>query len=71
MNDPNEVVTIYKAKNSPEAYMIRNALQAEGIQCRVAEANDPLAGLPLADPEVLVHISDSDRATKIIEQLEL
>jgi hypothetical protein len=37
----------------------------------VAEANDPLAGLPLADPEVLVHVSDSDRATKFIQQLNL
>ncbi len=70
MNDPNEVVTICKAKSSTEAYMIRNALEAEGISCRVAETNDPLSGLPCADPDVLVHAADVDRAAKIIEELE-
>jgi hypothetical protein len=70
MSDPNEVVTIYKAKNSAEAFVIRNALQEEGIQCQVAETNDPFAGLQMAEPDVMVHISDADRARAIIEQLE-
>lgn len=70
MSDPNEVVTIYKAKNSAEAFVIRNALEAEGIQCQVAETNDPFAGLQMAEPDVMVHISDADRAREIIEKLE-
>jgi hypothetical protein len=70
MSDPHEVITVYRAQNATEAYIIRNALEAEGIQCQVAETNDPLAGLPLAAPDVLVHVSDADRARTIIEQLE-
>ncbi|MCC7086074.1 MAG: DUF2007 domain-containing protein [Pirellulales bacterium] len=70
MPDPNEVITIYKAKNPTAAYLIRNALQDAGIQCQVAEVNDPFPGLPLGEPDVMVRASDADRALAIIEQLD-
>jgi hypothetical protein len=69
MSDPNEVVTIYKAKSSTEAFVIRNALEAEGIQCQVAEANDPFQGLQFGEPDVMVHANDADRAREIIEKV--
>jgi hypothetical protein len=70
MDDPAEVITIYKAANSAEAFLVCNALQSEGIQCQVAEANEPLAGLTITEPDILIHRGDQARAEAIIAAYE-
>ena len=69
-DDPEELVTVYHAANSAEAFIIRNALQAEGIACQVAEANEPLAGLSIVEPDVMVKAKDRARAEQIIVDWE-
>jgi hypothetical protein len=70
MHDPEALVTIYKAANSAQAFIIRNALEAEGIACQVAEANEPLAGLSIVEPDVMVKARDQPRAEQIIADWE-
>jgi hypothetical protein len=70
MQDPEALVTIYKAANSAQAFIIRNALEAEGIACQVAEANEPLAGLSIVEPDVMVKARDQARAEQIIAEWE-
>jgi hypothetical protein len=57
------------AANPQEAYVWRQALADEGISCRVV--GDMLDGvfgdMPGVQPEVWVHLSDLDRAQKILE----
>jgi hypothetical protein len=69
-DDPEELVTIYHAANSAEAFIIRNALESEGIACQVAEANEPLAGLSIVEPDVMVKAKDRARAEQIIVDWE-
>jgi hypothetical protein len=70
MADPEEVVTVYQAENVTEAHLMRNILEAEGIQAHVSDEAEPLAGLDITGPEVLVHIRDLDRAKKAIARYE-
>jgi hypothetical protein len=70
MHDPEELVTIYKAANAAQAYIIRNALESEGIACQVAETNEPLAGLSIVEPDVMVKVRDQARAEQIIADWE-
>jgi hypothetical protein len=70
MADPEEVITVYRAENVTEAHLMRNILEAEGIQARVSDEAEPLAGLDITGPEVLVHVRDQDRAEKAIAQYE-
>ena len=70
MSDPDELITIYKAGNSPEAYFIKNLLMDAGIEATVAEENDPLS-LPVVSPiEVLIRQQDEARAQPIIDDFE-
>lgn len=70
MPDPEQVVTVYQAENVTEAHLIRNILEAEGIQARVSDEAEPLAGLDITGPEVLVHLRDQDRAENAIARYE-
>jgi hypothetical protein len=70
MQNPEEVVTVYKAANSAQAHIVRNALQAEGIECQVAEANEPFAGLSIVEPDVMVKVRDVARAEQLISEWE-
>ncbi len=70
MSDPDDLITIYKAGNSPEAYFIKNLLMDAGIEATVAEENDPLS-LPVVSPtEVLIRRQDEARAQPIIDDFE-
>jgi rubrerythrin len=70
LSDPDELITIYKAANSPEAYFIKNLLMDAGIEATVAEENDPLS-LPAVSPtEVLIRQQDEARAQPIIDDFE-
>jgi len=66
VSDPNDLVSVYKAGSTAEAHLVLNLLADEGIQASVSEENEPLAGLPIAAPDVLVRHSDEVRARAIV-----
>lgn len=70
MSHADDIVSVYRGANNSDAFMIRNALIDEGIECQVTEVNEPFAGLSVAQPDVLVRASDEKRARAIIERLE-
>jgi hypothetical protein len=70
MSDSQDLVSIYLAANSIEANMVKNLLAEEGIAAVVSEENEPLAGLPIAPPDVLVRRSDEDRARAFMADYE-
>jgi hypothetical protein len=70
MSDPEALVSIYQAANVTEAHLVKNILLDEGIDAVVSEENEPLAGLSIAAPDVLVHQRDFVRAEQIIEEYE-
>ena len=68
--DPNEIVRLVTAPNPFEAHIWEQALQREGIHCKVV--GDFLAGglgdVPGILPEVWVRQGDVARAQEIIEE---
>ena len=70
MDDPQDLVSIYKAANVTEAHLVKNLLLEEEIDASVSEENEPLAGLPIVASDVLVRKADEARARAIIEQYE-
>ncbi|HEY5312367.1 MAG TPA: DUF2007 domain-containing protein [Pirellulales bacterium] len=70
MSDPEALVSIYQAANVTEAHLVKNLMLDAGIAAVVSEENEPLAGLSIAAPDVLVHQRDFTRAEQIIEQYE-
>src|SRR6185436_3247800 len=70
MEDPEDLLSVYQAANSTEAYMVKNLLADEGIESSVSEENEPLAGLPMVPPDVLVRRRDLAQAEAIIADYE-
>jgi hypothetical protein len=70
MTDPQDLVSIYQATNVTEAHMVKNLLIDEGIDAQVSEENEPLAGLPIAQCDVLVRVSDQQQAETIVGEYE-
>ncbi len=70
MSDPEDLVSIYKAANVTEAHLVKNIMLQSGIEARVTEEYDPLAGLNIGAPDVLVHCRDFKQAESIIDQYE-
>lgn len=70
MADPQDLVSIYRAANSIEANLVKNLLADEGIDAVVTEENEPLAGLDITPPDVMVRISDEKRARDFIADYE-
>jgi len=70
MNDPRDVVSVYKAANVTEAHLVKNLLLEEEIDAFVSEENEPLAGLTIVPPDVYVRQTDEARARAIIEQYD-
>lgn len=70
MSDPQDLVSIYRAANSIEANLVKNLLADEGIEAAVTEENEPLAGLDITPPDVLVRVSDETRARRFIADYE-
>lgn len=66
MSDQDHLVSVYKAANVTEAHLVLNLLLEEGIQAAVSEENEPLAGLPIVPPDILVHQRDLSRAQEIV-----
>lgn len=70
MEDPKDLISVYQAANSTEAFLVKNQLLNEGIEAFVSEQNEPLAGLPIAAPDVLVSRADEARARAIVARYE-
>lgn len=70
MADPQELVSIYRAGNVTEAYLVKNLLQDEDIDAHVAEEFEPFAGLSFDPPEILIRKEDEARARVIIDAYE-
>ena len=62
MTDPKDLVSIYRAAHVTEAHFVKNLLADEDIAAYVAEEFEPLAGLSIDPPEVLVRKEDEARA---------
>lgn len=61
-----DLVDVYTLKNPAIAEIIKNALEAEGIPCRLD--NESQAGLTgIFDIQVLVRAADADRARELIQ----
>jgi hypothetical protein len=61
-----DLVDVYTVKNPAIGEIICNALEAEGIPCRLD--NESQAGLTgIFDIQVLVRAADADRARELIE----
>lgn len=69
-DDPKELVSVYKGANPTEAHLVMNLLLDEGIEAFVSEENEPLAGLPIAAPDVLVARENEARARAIIDNYD-
>jgi hypothetical protein len=67
-----ELVTVYEAANVVAARIVAQALEDEGIKCRLGDENQ--GGFPglsqVEGVEILVLAEDADRARKIIEKRE-
>jgi predicted membrane-bound mannosyltransferase len=70
MNDPKDLISIYRAAHSIEASLVKNLLADEGIEAVVTEANEPLAGLDITPPDVMVRVADEQRARAFIADYE-
>lgn len=70
MSDPKDLVSVYKGANVTEAHLVMNLLLDEGIDANVSEENEPLAGLSLAAPDILVRREDEVRARAIIDNYD-
>lgn len=70
MSDPQDLVSIYRAAHSIEANHVKNLLADEGIDAVVTEVNEPLAGLDITPPDVMVRVADEERARQFIADYE-
>jgi hypothetical protein len=70
VSDPKELVSVYQGANLTEAHLVMNLLLDEGIEAFVSEENEPLAGLSIAAPDVLVKRGDEVHARSIIERYD-
>ena len=70
MGDPQDLVSVYQATNVTEAHLVKNMLFDEGIESSVSEQNEPLAGLPIAQCDVLVRVADEQLALQIVALYE-
>jgi hypothetical protein len=70
LSDPKDLISVYQGENVTEAHLVMNLLLDEGIEAFVSEENEPLAGLSIAAPDVLVGRNDEIRARSIIERYD-
>ena len=67
--DARDLISVYSCINAGEAEVLRNALQSEGIACRIdGEGQAGLAGV--LELRLLVRAIDADRARAYIEKHE-
>jgi hypothetical protein len=60
------VHSIYKAQNVTEAHFVKDLLLQAGIDATVTDEHEPLAGLSIVPPDVMVRQSDESHAKEII-----
>jgi hypothetical protein len=65
-NENVRVVSAFKAQNLTEAHFVKDLLLQEGIDATVTDENEPLAGLPIVPPDVMVRLEDEPNARKIV-----
>lgn len=70
MEDPMELITVYKAGTLAEAHLVKNLLMDEEIDAYVAEENEAMAGLSFNQSDVLVRRGDEARALAIVDRYE-
>jgi hypothetical protein len=70
LDDPENLVSVYRARNVTEAHFVKNLLLADEIDAVVSEENEPFAGVAVVPPDVLVHRKDRERAMEIVRQFE-
>jgi len=70
LSDPKDLISVYKGENVTEAHLVMNLLLEQGIEAFVSEENEPLAGLSIAAPDVLVGRADEVQARSIIERYD-
>jgi hypothetical protein len=70
MSSPDDLVAVYEGANVTEAHLVKDILLEEEIDATVTEENDPLSGLPITPPHVLVRRRDEPRARFLVEQYE-
>lgn len=65
-----DIVRIATATTPAQAYIWRDALQAEGISCRVVGdyLDAGIGDISTLRPEVWVHRDDADRAARILKK---
>ena len=70
-DDPDKIVTIYRTSYSFRAWILRNALTAEGIACEVdGELQGGYVGFFSGGVRLLVRAEDAQRAKTFIEEHE-
>lgn len=70
MSDAQEIVCVYNATNPAKAELVRNLLEAEGIQAATADTHGPFSGLAITPSEVFVARSSEAAALSIIAAAE-
>jgi Putative prokaryotic signal transducing protein len=65
-NDPLDAVSVFKALNVAEAHLVKDLLLQEGIEATVTDEHEPLAGLSIVPPDVMVRIEDEPHAREIV-----
>ena len=69
MQKPDDLMSVYSAKNASEAEILRNALHSEGIKCEISGENQAgLAGIDSLEIQLLVRSEDFDRAHTFLER---
>lgn len=64
--DTSEPVEVYSGFNPAEVEIIKNMLEAEGIQAKVTGENQGVQLRIAPEVTIMVHIKDADRARKLI-----
>jgi hypothetical protein len=69
LSDADEVVRLATAANPVEAHIWQQALEAEGIRCRVVGdyLDSGFGDVPGVSPEIWVHREDLGRAEAVLE----
>ena len=70
MSDPLDLVSVYQGENVTEAHLVKNLLLQAGIDAEVSEENEPLSGLSIVAPDVLVRRADEAKARAIVEDYD-
>ncbi|MDH3584634.1 MAG: DUF2007 domain-containing protein [Phycisphaerae bacterium] len=67
---PDDLIVIYRAPHLPDAEMIHQALEAEGIRAFVEPTASPLDGLDAMaqGTPVMVLADDAERARQVIDK---